>query len=207
MRIGLFGGSFNPIHNAHIALATTICEETRLDEVWFMVSPHNPLKQADDLLGEKERYEMVKLALDSLTSEQKGKLKASNYEFHLERPSFTWKTLEALKKDFPQHEFSLIIGGDNWIAFPRWAHNEEILANHDIYIYPREDSSIDEALLPKNVHLVHTPKINITSTTIREMVKNGKDISGLVPKAVAKTIAEKRYYSPPPTPPSGRVFR
>lgn len=207
MRIGLFGGSFNPIHNAHIALASTICEEARLDEVWFMVSPHNPLKQADDLLGENERYEMVKLALDSLPSEQKGKLKASNYEFHLERPSFTWKTLEALKEDFPQHKFSLIIGGDNWVAFPRWAHNEEIIANHHIYIYPREDSSINEALLPKNVHLVHTPKINITSTTIREMVKNGKEISTLVPKVVAKTIADKKYYSPLPTPPSGRAFR
>ena len=167
-----------------------------------MVSPHNPLKQAEGLLGENERYEMVKQALDSLPSEQKGKLKASNYEFHLERPSFTWKTLEALQKDFPQHEFSLIIGGDNWVAFPRWAHNEEILANHHIYIYPREDSSINEALLPENVHLVHTPKINITSTTIREMVKNGKDISTLVPKAVAKTIAEKRYYRAP-QPPKG----
>ena len=198
MRIGLFGGSFNPIHNAHIALARTICEQARLDEVWFMVSPHNPLKQADDLLGENERYEMVELALDSLPSDQNRKLKACDYEFHLERPSFTWKTLEALKKDFPQHEFSLIIGGDNWVAFPRWAHNEEILANHHIYIYPREDSIINEALLPKNVHLVHTPKINITSTTIREMVRNGEDISAFVPNVVAKTIAEKKYYAPQP---------
>ena len=190
MRIGLFGGSFNPIHNAHIALAKTICKEAKLDEVWFMVSPQNPLKQAEDLLGENERYEMVELAL---ASEEKV-LKASNYEFHLERPSYTWKTLRALKKDFPQHEFSLIIGGDNWVRFPRWAHSEEILANHNIYIYPREDSDINEALLPENVHLVHTPKINITSTMLREMVKNGNDISEYVPEVVAKTIAEKKYY-------------
>ena len=187
MRIGLFGGSFNPIHNAHIALAKTICKEAKLDEVWFMVSPQNPLKQA----------------LDSLPSEQNGKLKASNYEFHLERPSFTWKTLEALKKDFPQHEFSLIIGGDNWVAFPRWAHNEEIFANHHIYIYPREDSSINEASLPNNVHLVHTPKINITSTMLREMIKNGEDISAFVPKAVAKAIADKKYYMPLSNSPEG----
>ena len=192
MRIGLFGGSFNPIHNAHIALASTICEQARLDEVWFMVSPQNPLKQAEDLLGENERYEMVKLALES----EEKVLKASNYEFHLERPSYTWKTLRALKKDFPQHEFSLIIGGDNWVRFPRWAHSEEILANHNIYIYPREDSDINEALLPENVHLVHTPKINITSTMLREMVKNGNDISEYVPEVVAKTIAEKKYYVP-----------
>ena len=136
---------------------------------------------------------MVKLALES----EEKVLKAINYEFHLERPSYTWKTLRALKKDFPQHEFSLIIGGDNWVRFPRWAHSEEILANHNIYIYPREDSDINEALLPENVHLVHTPKINITSTMLREMVKNGNDISEYVPEVVAKTIAEKKYYIDP----------
>ena len=199
MRIGLFGGSFNPIHNAHIALASTICEQARLDEVWFMVSPQNPLKQAEDLLDENERYEMVKLALES----EAKILKASNYEFHLERPSYTWKTLRALKNDFPQHEFSLIIGGDNWVRFPRWAHNEEILANHHIYIYPREDSEIDEATLPENVHLIHTPKINITSTMLREMVRNGKDISAFVPEKVAKAIADNNYYKAPSTSPRG----
>ena len=199
MRIGLFGGSFNPIHNAHIALASTICEQARLDEVWFMVSPQNPLKQAQDLLGENERYEMVKLALES----QEKVLMASNYEFHLERPSYTWKTLRALKQDFPQHEFSLIIGGDNWVRFPRWAHSEEILANHHIYIYPREDSEIDEATLPENVHLIHTPKINITSTMLREMVRNGKDISAFVPEKVAKAIADNNYYKAPSTSPRG----
>ena len=199
MRIGLFGGSFNPIHNAHIALASTICEQARLDEVWFMVSPQNPLKQAQDLLDENERYEMVKLALDS----QEKVLMASNYEFHLERPSYTWKTLRALKQDFPQHEFSLIIGGDNWVRFPRWAHSEEILANHHIYIYPREDSEIDEATLPENVHLIHTPKINITSTMLREMVRNGKDISAFVPEKVAKAIADNNYYKAPSISPRG----
>ena len=199
MRVGLFGGSFNPIHNAHIALASTICEQARLDEVWFMVSPQNPLKQAQDLLDENERYEMVKLALES----QAKVLKASNYEFHLERPSYTWKTLRALKQDFPQHEFSLIIGGDNWVRFPRWAHSEEILANHHIYIYPREDSEIDEATLPKNVHLIHTPKINITSTMLREMVRNGKDISAFVPEKVAKAIADNNYYKAPSISPRG----
>ena len=199
MRVGLFGGSFNPIHNAHIALASTICEQARLDEVWFMVSPQNPLKQAQDLLDENERYEMVKLALES----EAKILKASNYEFHLERPSYTWKTLRALKNDFPQHEFSLIIGGDNWVRFPRWAHSEEILANHHIYIYPREDSEIDEATLPENVHLIHTPKINITSTMLREMVRNGKDISAFVPEKVAKAIADNNYYKAPSISPRG----
>lgn len=196
MRIGLFGGSFNPIHNAHIALASTICEQANLDEVWFMVSPHNPLKQANGLLGENERYEMVKLALEALPSSGNENvcLKASDYEFHLERPSFTWKTLEALSKDFPQHEFCLVIGGDNWVAFPRWAHNEEILAKHQIYVYPREESDFDETTLPENVHLIHTPKINITSTMLREMIGKGEDISEYVPEQVARTISEKGHY-------------
>lgn len=196
MRIGLFGGSFNPIHNAHIALASTICVQANLDEVWFMVSPHNPLKQAEGLLGENERYEMVKLALEALpySGGDKIRLKASNYEFHLERPSFTWKTLEALSKDFPQHEFCLVIGGDNWVAFPRWAHHEEILAKHQIYVYPREESDFDETTLPENVHLIHTPKINITSTMLREMIGKGEDISAYVPERVARTISEKGYY-------------
>ena len=142
---------------------------------------------------------MVKQALES----QAKVLKASNYEFHLERPSYTWKTLRALKQDFPQHEFSLIIGGDNWVRFPRWAHSEEILANHHIYIYPREDSEIDEATLPENVHLIHTPKINITSTMLREMVRSGKDISAFVPNAVAKAIADNNYYKAPSISPRG----
>lgn len=196
MRIGLFGGSFNPIHNAHIALASTICEQANLDEVWFMVSPHNPLKQAEGLLGENERYEMVKLALETLPYSERDKvrLKASNYEFHLERPSFTWKTLEALSKEFPQHEFCLVIGGDNWVAFPRWAHHEEILAKHQIYVYPREESDFDETTLPENVHLIHTPKINITSTMLREMIGKGEDISAYVPQQVARIISEKGHY-------------
>lgn len=189
MRIGLFGGSFNPIHNAHIALASTICEQANLDEVWFMVSPQNPLKKASGLLDESARFEMVEAALAQFPN-----LKASNYEFHLERPSFTWKTLESLKSDYPEYEFSLIIGGDNWVVFPRWAHHEDILVNHHIYIYPREDSSIDENSLPKNVHIVHTPKINITSTMLREMIAKGKDISEFVPEQVARMIAEKSYY-------------
>lgn len=195
MRIGLFGGSFNPIHNAHITLASTIREQARLDEVWFMVSPHNPLKQATELLGENERYEMVRQTLEALPYPSgKACLKASNYEFHLERPSFTWKTLEALREEFPEHEFALIIGGDNWVAFPRWAHHEEILARHHIYIYPRENSQIDENSLPENVHLVRTPEINITSTMLREMIADGRDISEYVPWQVARTISEKGYY-------------
>lgn len=189
MKIGLFGGSFNPIHNAHVALARTICEQAELDEVWFLVSPQNPLKLQSTLLDEEKRLDMVRIALKN-----EPRLKASDYEFHLERPSYTWNTLQHLHADFPLHEFSLIIGGDNWALFPHWAHYEDILRTHNIIIYPREEAEIDARSLPENVRLVHTPKINITSTMIRSLIAEGKDFSGFVPGDVEKEITTKGYY-------------
>lgn len=178
-RIGLFGGSFNPIHKAHVALADTICKAAALDEVWFLVSPHNPLKQAGTLMDDALRYEMVLAAL-----EKHPHLVASDYEFKLEKPSFTWKTLEHLEQDYPYCEFSLIIGADNWVLFPRWAHHEYILNNHQIYIYPRRDCEISAAELPSNVHIIDTPMFDISSTQIREMYAQGKDISQWVDSKV-----------------------
>lgn len=189
MKIGLFGGSFNPIHNAHIALARTICEQAALDEVWFLISPHNPLKQQASLLDESCRLDMARKALHN-----EPRLVASDYEFHLQRPSYTWNTLQNLHKDYPEHTFSLIIGGDNWLVFDRWAHHEDILRTHDIIIYPREDAEIDTASLPENVHLVHTPLINITSTMIRELITEGRNISRYVPAEVEEEIRKKGFY-------------
>lgn len=187
--IGLFGGSFNPIHNAHIALARTICEQAGLDEVWFLVSPQNPLKKQSSLLDENKRLEMVQIAL-----KDEPHLIASDYEFHLERPSYTWNTLLHLHEDFPDYEFSLVIGGDNWALFDHWAHHDDILNTHDIIIYPREDSDIDASTLPRNVQLIQTPKINITSTMIRSLIAEGMDFSKYVPAEVEKKIIEKGYY-------------
>lgn len=190
MTIGLFGGSFNPIHNAHIALARTICCEAGMDEVWFLVSPQNPLKKQSSLLDENLRFDMVQRALEG-----EAQLFASDYEFHLQRPSYTWHTLQHLSQDYPQHKFCLIIGGDNWALFHRWAHSEEILANYDVFVYPREGSEIDEASLPPRVHIVHTPEIDITSTMIRQFLKEGKDVSEYVPQSVCDEIAKHGYYS------------
>ena len=190
MKIGLFGGSFNPIHNAHVALARTICEQARLDEVWFLVSPHNPLKQSSDLLDEQQRLKMVELAL-----QDEPKLKASDYEFHLPRPSYTWNTLQNLKADFPQHTFYIIIGGDNWIAFPQWRNHDDILREYNIIIYPREDSDINAADLPDNVTLVNTPKINITSTMLRNMIGNGRKIRTFIDARVDDYITENNLYA------------
>lgn len=183
MKIGLFGGSFNPIHNAHVKLASTICREAGLDEVWFMVTPHNPLKQQDGLMDEKDRLEMVRLAL-----EKEPDLKASDYEFHLERPSYTWNTLQHLSKDYPENEFYIIIGGDNWDIFHHWAHHEEILRDYHIIVYPRKDSMIDTATLPHSVSIFRMPEMDISSTMIRQMLRNGEDISPYVCPEVAQYL-------------------
>lgn len=191
MKIGLFGGSFNPIHNAHVKLASTICKEAGLDEVWFLVTPHNPLKQQEGLMDEKDRLAMVRLAL-----EKEPNLKASDYEFHLERPSFTWNTLQHLSKDYPENEFYIIIGGDNWEIFNHWAHHEEILRDYHIIVYPRKDSLMDTTSLPPSVSIIRMPEMDISSTMIREMLRNGEDISPYVSPKVAeylhKNITTKR---------------
>lgn len=183
MKIGLFGGSFNPIHNAHVKLASTICKEAGLDEVWFLVTPHNPLKQQKGLMDEKDRLAMVRLAL-----EKEPNLKASDYEFHLERPSYTWNTIQHLSKDYPENEFYIIIGGDNWEIFNHWAHHEEILRDYHIIVYPRKDSTIDTTSLPHSVSIVRMPEMDISSTMIRQLLRNGKDISPYVCPKVAQYL-------------------
>ena len=189
MKIGLFGGSFNPIHNAHVQLARTICEQAGLDEIWFLVSPHNPLKVSSDLLDERLRLKMVELAL-----EDNPHLRACDYEFNLPRPSYTWNTLCHLHEDFPDHTFYIIIGGDNWLAFPRWHNYEEILREYNVIVYPREGSIIDETTLPHSVTLVNTPKINITSTKIREMIRKGMEINEFTNEKVVNFINDNNLY-------------
>ena len=132
-RTGIFGGSFNPIHNGHISLARQLREKAGLDEVWLMVSPQNPLKQSADLLDDNIRMEMVRLALEGVEG-----IVACDYEMHLPKPSYTWNTLQALSKDYLDREFVLLMGGDNWALFDRWYHAEDILANYQIVVYPRE---------------------------------------------------------------------
>ena len=138
IRTGIFGGSFNPIHNGHLTLARQLREKAELDEVWLMVSPQNPLKQSSDLLEDGKRMEMARLAL-----ENEPHIIASDYEMHLPKPSYTWNTLQALSKDYPNREFVLLMGGDNWEFFYRWYHYEDILRNYQIVVYPRRTSQGD----------------------------------------------------------------
>ena len=186
-KVGIFGGSFNPIHTGHIALAKSLCEKAGLDEVWFMVSPMNPFKKtATDLLDDHLRLEMVEKAL-----EKEPQLKACDYEFRLPKPSYTWHTLQAISLEFTDIEFTLLIGGDNWAAFDKWYHHEDILAHYPIVVYPRQGSSVGK--VPEGVTIVETPLLNISSTEIRQRIKEGKSIEGMVPESIEELV--KRNYN------------
>ena len=181
--IGIFGGSFNPIHNGHIALAKAFLEKENLDEVWFMVSPQNPFKVNQQLLADHLRLELVRKAIADNPH-----FKASDYEFQLPKPSYTWNTLQHLSHDYPTHRFTLLVGGDNWAAFDRWYHAEDILSNYKIVVYPRRGQEIDKSTLPTNVSLLQTPLIDVSSTDVRQRVEQGEDISKLVPEEILNNI-------------------
>lgn len=188
-RVGIFGGSFNPIHFGHIRLARQLLSLANLDEVWFVVSPQNPLKQQSDLIDNELRFEMVKLALH-----REKALYASDVEFLLPRPSYTWNTLEKLKADYPNFEFILLIGGDNWARFPMWYRSADIIGHYPIVVYPRTGSVFDMQGLPANVNVVHTRRINISSTMVRQRIREQQSISRLVPKTVASFIQDHHLY-------------
>lgn len=186
-KVGIFGGSFNPIHTGHIALAKSLCQQAGLDEVWLMVSPMNPFKkEATDLLTDKLRLEMAEQAVAN-----EPKLKACDYEFHMPKPSYTWHTLQALSQDFPNVDFTLLIGGDNWAFFDKWFHHEDILSHYPIVVYPRKGCNIGK--VPSGVTIVETPLLNISSTEIRQRIKEGKSIHGMVPDCIEPLAMQ--YYS------------
>ena len=175
IRTGIFGGSFNPIHNGHISLARQLKEREGLDEVWLMVSPQNPLKQSSDLLDDEARLEMARKALEGVEG-----IIASDYEMHLPKPSYTWNTLQALSQDYPEREFVLMIGGDNWDHFDRWYRSEDIKANYEIVVYTRTPGDAGF--------------IDISSTDVRQRIRQHRSIRKLVPPAVADIIKERGYY-------------
>ena len=188
MKIGIYSGSFDPIHVGHLLLANYIVEFTDIDELWLMVTPQNPLKEDAHLLSEEHRLQMVKLAVTDYP-----KLKASDYEFSLTRPSYTENTLNQLAKDYPQHEFTLVIGGDNWMVFDQWRNYQNILANYRIMVYPR----IGFDIYPpqnENVIILYPPTTDVSSTYIRQGVSDGKDMRPLLSSAVNEYVLENKLY-------------
>jgi len=200
MKVGLFFGSFNPIHVGHLILANHFAQNSSLDQVWLVVSPRNPLKKKASLLDDHHRLAMVREAVDDNPL-----LSASNVEFELEQPSYTINTLVHLNEKYPQHEFSLIMGEDNLRSFHKWKNFDQILANHKIYIYPRlkaedEESSkqelIDKFLAHKNIELLDAPVIQISATMIRNLIADGKDARYLMTAPVHKYCTEMHFYKP-----------
>lgn len=189
IRTGIYGGSFNPIHNGHIAIAQAMLRQGALDEVWLMVSPQNPLKQAADLLDDQLRLDMVRRAVARLPH-----IEACDHEFHMPRPSYMWNTLQSLSHDYADRQFALLIGADNWAVFDRWYHAKDIIANYPIDIYPREGYPIDTGRLPRTATLVDTGLHNVSSTQVRRLVRDGGDPSPLVPEEIADDV--RRLYGP-----------
>ncbi|MBO4673434.1 MAG: nicotinate-nucleotide adenylyltransferase [Bacteroidaceae bacterium] len=191
MRIGIYGGSFNPIHKGHTQLAASIVEQGLVDELWLMVSPLNPLKQAStsDIAEFEHRLKMAELATQGIEG-----VKVSDFERHLPLPSYTITTLGELQKAYPEHEFVLVIGADNWERFPRWYHADEIIERYQILIYWRPGCEIDESSLPASVKMVDTPLYDVSSTQIRDSVKNGRMMRRWLDEKVARYIKRHQLY-------------
>lgn len=187
IKTGIYGGSFNPIHNGHIALARHLLQEAELDEIWFVVSPQNPFKVQQQLLDDDKRLLLVRKALAPYPQ-----LVASDFEFSLPRPSYMWHTLQGMSAQWPDRELHLIIGADNWLCFDRWYHADDIRSTYPIIIYPRQGYDIVPSALPQGVRLVNTPLYNVSSTEIRADVAAGRDISGKVPSTILSDV-EKEF--------------
>lgn len=171
MHIGLFFGSFNPVHIGHLALANYMISFTDMEQVWLVISPHNPLKNKSGLLNQNDRLHLVNLALDFHP-----KIKASHIEFNLPQPSYTINTLAHLKEKFPKNKFSLIMGQDNLATFDKWKNYEEILKHHHIYVYPRVKSGPSKFDSHPHIHITEAPIMEISSTFIRNSIKEKKNI-------------------------------
>ncbi|MBK8632370.1 MAG: nicotinate-nucleotide adenylyltransferase [Saprospiraceae bacterium] len=190
-KIGLFFGSFNPIHVGHLIIANHLVSDADLDEVWLIVSPHNPLKEKKSLANDYDRLCMVELALGD-----NSKIKASNIEFALPKPSFTIDTLIYLKEKYPNKSFVLLMGGDNLASFDKWKNYEMILQEHEIYVYARPGSEmvVPDKFSEHKIRFINAPMLEISSTYIRDRIKGGNSIRYLVPDAVYKYIHDHRIY-------------
>ena len=187
--IGLFFGSFNPIHIGHLAIANYIVEYSNLDKIWFIITPHNPLKNKKSLLADYHRYYMVNLAV-----EDDARFKASDIEFYLPKPSYTVNTLTHLREKYPDLTFSLIMGADNILTINKWKNYDFILKNYKIYVYPRLGFDFDEKEKMPNVVLVNAPIMQISASFIRKAIKEGKDVRYFLLPKVWEYIEEMNFY-------------
>jgi nicotinate-nucleotide adenylyltransferase len=188
MKIGLYFGSFNPVHIGHLIIANHILNTTSLQQVWLIVSPHNPLKKSASLLNEYHRLHLVQCAIEG-----ENNLKASNVEFHLPKPSYTIDTLTYLEEKFPDREFAVIMGSDSFCNIDKWKNYEVLLKKYELYIYKRPGFDIKNPV-NSNITILNAPLLEISSTHIRELIKQNKSIRYLVPDTVKEEIEKNRYY-------------
>lgn len=190
MNIGLYFGTFNPIHVGHLIIANHMVENSDLDEVWMVVTPHNPFKKKATLLDNHQRYEMVYQATEGYP-----KIKPSDIEFQLPQPSYTIHTLVHIKEKFPTHQFSLIMGEDNLQNLHKWKNYEEIVNNHNIYVYPRVFEKKKEVSFSKDtIYKIDAPIVEISSTFIRKSIKEGKNVKPLLPQKVSEYVERMNFY-------------
>ncbi len=189
MHIGLYFGSFNPVHTGHLIVANHVITHTDIDKIWFVVSPHNPLKDSHSLLNEYDRLHLVNLAI-----EDNNKFRASNVEFHLPKPSYTIDTLTYLTEKFPLEKFTVIMGADSFQNIHRWKNFEQLVANYSFVVYNRPGFDIEDTY-GANVSILDAPLLQISSTYIRRQVKEKKSIKYIVPDAVEQYILANRYYA------------
>jgi nicotinate-nucleotide adenylyltransferase len=191
MKIGLYFGTFNPIHVGHLIIANHMAEYSGLEQVWMVVTPHNPLKKKDTLLDDYKRLNLVTIATENFP-----KIKASNIEFNLPQPNYTVNTLAHLQEEFPQHTFSLIMGEDNLKSLHKWKNYDVILENYDIYVYPRVSSEADNPEFHNHprIHKIDAPVVEISSTFIRENIKKKKNVQPLLPFHVWEYIDYNNLY-------------
>ncbi|WP_033959765.1 nicotinate (nicotinamide) nucleotide adenylyltransferase [Psychroserpens jangbogonensis] len=191
MKIGLYFGTFNPIHVGHLTIANHLAEYSDLDKIWFVVTPHSPFKKKSSLLNDRQRYEMVYRATKDYL-----KLEPSDIEFDLPQPNYTINTLTYLKEKYPDSKFALIMGEDNLKSFHKWKNYQLILDNHDIYVYPRISNGSTDAKFNTHskIKKVDAPIMELSSTFIRKSIKEGKNVRPMLPEYVWEYLDEMNFY-------------
>ena len=191
MKIGLYFGTFNPIHVGHLTIANHLAEYSDLDQVWFIVTPQSPFKKKSSLLDNHHRYQMVDRAVEDYS-----KLRVSDIEFNLPQPNYTINTLTYLEEKYPDYEFALIMGEDNLKSFHKWKNYELILERHHIYVYPRISHGKVETQFDNHpqIHIINSPIMQLSSTFIRKAIKEGKNIRPMLPEHVWNYLDEMNFY-------------
>ena len=188
MNIGLYFGSFNPIHIGHLIIANHVLNETPMNKIWFIVSPQNPFKESKTLLNEFDRLHLVRLA-----TQDDNRIKCSDIEFNLPKPSYTSNTLAFLSEKYPEHQFSLIMGSDSYQNLDKWKNYETIINNYPVYVYKREGHEIKKTF-DKEAVILNAPIIQISASQIREHIRSAKSIRYLVPEIVREEIETRKFY-------------